>query len=124
MKKVFSFTLDTKRPCLSRLRGLVDGDTENEFDITVTDDGEPVLIPSSNTRVDAIFTRSDGKIDDIADVQYDDAYVTLDNIPATYLRAGVNTLELIVYQLNDGEWTKILTTQPIEIYVRQKKEIS
>ena len=123
MKKVFEFELDTKRSCLSRLNGIVDGDTENEFVITVTDDGVPVNIPSSNTRVDAKFVNAEGKISTESGVDYDDYCVTID-VNHEHLSAGVNTVELVVYQRADAgsQYNMTLTTQTKEIYVRQKKE--
>jgi len=122
--KTFKFNLDTKRPCLSQLRGVVYGDTQDVFEIELTDDGEPFVLPSTNTMVDAKFTRADGSVYIENDMTYDDEYVTITVDTVDMFKPGLNWLELVVYQRTSpsDEWVHILTTQAKEIYVRPKKE--
>lgn len=56
--KEFSIVLDLKRPVSNTDFEVVEGDTENYINITLTDDGEAVNIPQN--KVVAVFTHSKG----------------------------------------------------------------
>ena len=127
--KTFQFNMDTKRPCLSQLRGVVYGDTQDVFEIKMTEDGESFVlpgtdVPASDTNVDAKFTRADGSVHIESGMPFDSEYVTIYVNTVDMFKPGLNWLELVIYQRASASsrWEHILTTQAKEIYVRPTKE--
>ena len=94
------FTLDFVKPTATRL-SVVDGDTANEFVITLTNDDQPVELDNDLHMIVAVFQRADGQIytqDKFSDLSFtDEGVVTIDLYPTSF-RSGVNTITLQVYK--------------------------
>lgn len=116
MINVQNFQLDVSVPAIKRLR-LVNGDTANQFVITVTNNKAPVTLDASLHKVIAVFKRADGQIytqDASCGVSFTTGgVVTIDVRPASF-RTGTNKITLQIYKRENTsatEYPLLLTTQ-------------
>ena len=116
MKLTQRFTLDFRQKNLVDLH-VVNGDTANEFVITLKNKGAAVsLNPANLYKVIAVFTRADGRIytqDADTGVSFTTAGVVTISVNPSSFRTGSNTIKLQVYARESADQTTyedLLTT--------------
>ena len=110
------FDLDIVKPPLNKLR-LVNGDTANQFVITIKNNGASVTLDADLHKIIAVFTRADGEVytqDASCGVTFTAlGVVTIDLRPASF-RTGRNKITLQIYKRESSsatEYPLLLTTQ-------------
>lgn len=101
--KVFTIPVDLKQPCSKRPVEVVDGDTGNLFELTLTDGGE--ALSADGLRVMAVFSSSRGvSVQDSEDgsIGIDGNVISIALMPASFAPGPVEC-ELQLYSSSDGE---------------------
>lgn len=123
MINVQNFQLDVSVPAIKRLR-LVNGDTANQFVITVTNNKAPVTLDASLHKVIAVFKRADGQVytqDANTGVSFTTSGVVAVDVRPASFRTGTNTICLQIYKREDSSATVyplLLTTQEQQFNAR------
>lgn len=108
--KRFSFTIDLKRPVSIRPFEVVEGDTGNRLEVTLTDDGTAMDL--SNCSVTAVFSTSAGiSVQESGDesVSIDGGTVTIDLFPESFA-PGMVECELQIYTTQSETNDTLVTT--------------
>lgn len=108
--KRFSFTIDLKRPVSIRPFEVVEGDTGNRLEVTLTDDGTATDL--SNCSVTAVFSTSAGiSVQESGDesVSIDGGTVTIDLFPESFA-PGMVECELQIYTTQSETNDTLVTT--------------
>ena len=118
MKRTYTFNLDIRRCTPVRIKGIVNGETGNEFVFTLTDNGEKISL-AQNANLVAVFHRSDGEIKTFTTgISISLTGVVTLTVSNTAFTAGKNTFEVRVMNGSNVD----VTTQQVEFVVRSKTE--
>lgn len=110
------FYLDIVDQPLQRLK-VVNGDTANQFVITITNKGNAITLDATLHKIVAVFRRSDGRIytqDSGTGLTFTSGGVVTIDVYSSSFRTGTNKITLLIFKRDSStstEYPLLLTTQ-------------
>ena len=105
-KNTYKFALDTKLPSQFVQPRVVNGDTSNVFEITLTDKGKAITLSSELDKIVAVFRRADGLVytqDEETGVTRKTTNTISIDVHRDSFRTGQNTVEIVIFSREDDE---------------------
>jgi hypothetical protein len=105
-KNTYKFALDTKLPSQFVQPRVVNGDTSNVFEITLTDKGKAISLSNTLDKIVAVFRRADGLVytqDEETGITRKTTNTISIDVHRDSFRTGQNTVDIAIFSREDDE---------------------